>query len=307
MGAKRLHQVVERQRLFDTAAEYREQASGLLKLLQSVLQSPLVDCSRCAALETSRYMTKQKSTSRVALVTGGGRNIGRAIALALASDGLAVAVNVRSSEKEAQSVVDEIKAAGGQAIVCMADITDRKAVDAMVQKVRDSYGRLDVLVNNAAIRHEAKFEETTYAAWRNALDVCLDGAFHCTQSALALLKESDAASVINIGGLTGHTGAGQRVQVVTAKAGLVGFTRALAHDLAEYGITVNCISPGSIATHRGGSSVQTPHHHAQRKILLGRRGQPEEIGEAVHWLSGPGARYITGQVMHVNGGAYLGG
>src|SRR4051794_38555565 len=122
-------------------------------------------------------MTNKKSTSRVALVTGGGRNIGRAISLALAADGVAVVVNVRSSEKEAQSVVDEIKAAGGSAIVCLADITDRKAVDAMMQKVRDTYGRLDILVNNAAIRHEATFEETTYEAWRNALDVCLDGPF----------------------------------------------------------------------------------------------------------------------------------
>jgi 3-oxoacyl-[acyl-carrier protein] reductase len=252
-------------------------------------------------------MENQKSISRVALVTGGGRNIGRAISLALASDGVAVAVNVRASEKEAQSVVDEIKAAGGQAIVCLADITDRKAVDAMMQKVRDTYGRLDILVNNAAIRHEATFEETTYAAWRNALDVCLDGPFHCTQSALPLLKASDGGCVISIGGLTAHTGAGHRVQVVTAKAGLVGFTRALAHDLAEYGITVNCVSPGLIETTRGASNVQSPHHHAQRKNLLGRRGQPEEIAEAVRWLASPGGRYITGQVMHVNGGAYLGG
>jgi 3-oxoacyl-[acyl-carrier protein] reductase len=252
-------------------------------------------------------MPDKKSTARVALVTGGGRNIGRAISLALASDGVAVAVNVRASENEAQSVVDEIKAAGGSAIVCMADVRKRDAVDAMIQKVRDTYGRLDVVVNNAAIRHEAPFEQTSYAAWRNALDVCLDGAFHCTQAAMPMLKQSGAGCVISIGGLTAHTGAGQRVQVVTAKAGLVGFTRALAHDLAEYGITVNCVSPGLIETQRGASNVQSPHHHAQRKNLLGRRGLPEEIAEAVRWLSSAGARYVTGQVMHVNGGAYLGG
>jgi 3-oxoacyl-[acyl-carrier protein] reductase len=97
------------------------------------------------------------------------------------------------------------------------------------------------------------------------------------------------------------------VHVVTAKAGLVGMTRALAHDLAEYGITVNCVSPGLIDTQRGAANALAPHHHAQRKNLLGRRGQPDEIAEAVRWLSGPGGRYITGQVMHVNGGAYLGG
>jgi 3-oxoacyl-[acyl-carrier protein] reductase len=252
-------------------------------------------------------MSDQPSTSRVALVTGAGRNIGRAIALALAADGVAVAVNVRASEREAQAVADEITAAGGQAIVCLADVTDRAAVDAMIQKVRETYGRLDIVVNNAAIRDESPFENTSYAAWRHALDVCLDGAFHCTQSALPLLKASDAGSVINIGGLTAHTGASHRVHVVTAKAGLVGMTRALAHELAPQGITVNCVSPGLIDTQRGGSSTLAPHHHAQRKTLLGRRGLPGEVAEAVRWLSGPGGRYITGQVMHVNGGAYLGG
>ena len=251
-------------------------------------------------------MSDPESNFRVALVTGAGRNIGRAIALALAQDGAAVIVNARTSEAEAQAVVDEISAAGGQATRCLADVTNRLAVNAMIDKVRRVYGRLDILVNNAAIRDECPFEQTTYAAWRGALDVCLDGAFHCTQAALPLLQQSGAASVINIGGLTAHTGASQRVHVVTAKAGLVGMTRALAHELAPQGITVNCVSPGLIDTRRAADAA-APHHHAQRQTLLGRRGLPSEVAEAVRWLSGPGGRYITGQVMHVNGGAYLGG
>ncbi|MDB5745505.1 MAG: fabG 2 [Massilia sp.] len=244
--------------------------------------------------------------SQVALVTGAGRNIGRAIALALAGAGAAVAVNVRSSVEEGQSVVDEIVAAGGRAILCVADVTVREQVDAMIAQIEQTYGRLDILVNNAAVRDEAEFGQLDYASWRHAMSVCLDGAFHCTQAALALLQESRNGSVINIGGLTAHTGASHRVHVVTAKAGLVGMTRALAHELAPSGITVNCLSPGLIDTQRHGAAP-APNHHATRTNLVGRRGQPSEIGEAVLWLAGAGGRYVTGQTIHLNGGAYLGG
>jgi len=242
-------------------------------------------------------------TARVALVTGAGRNIGRAIALALAREGAAVVVNVRSHRDEAEAVVQEIVDAGGQAMASLADVSERDAVDSMIEQVQQRFGRLDVLVNNAAVRDEAAFELMEYDSWRNALSVCLDGAFHCTQAALPLLKRSDQAAVINIGGLTAHTGASKRVHVVTAKAGLVGMTRALATELSPQGVTVNCVSPGLIDTSRAGNA---PHHHAVHRTLVGRAGLPEEVAEAVRWLAGPHARYVTGQVVHVNGGAYLG-
>jgi 3-oxoacyl-[acyl-carrier protein] reductase len=245
---------------------------------------------------------------RVALVTGAGRNIGRAIALALADAGAKVAVNVRKSRKEGQSVVDEIVTRGGEAMLVAADVTQRAEVDAMIAGISKRFGRLDIVVNNAAIRHDAAFVDLPYADWRAAQAVCVDGAFHCTQAALPWLRESGAGAVINIGGMTAYTGAPMRAHVVTAKAALGGLTRALAHELAEYGITVNCVSPGLVNTVRNPASATTkPEHHAAHRTLLGRGGNVDEIASAVVWLAGPGARFTTGQTLHVNGGAYLGG
>ena len=170
------------------------------------------------------------------------------------------------------------------------------------------FGGLDILVNNAAIRAEVPFADMDHAAWRRVLDVCLDGAFHCTKAALPALIASDAGTVVNIGGLTGHAGAAERAHVITAKAGLAGFTRALANDLAPHDVTVNLVAPGMMDTVRApGSTSGTPAHHANRTTLLGRKGRPEEVAAAVVWLAGPGGRFVTGQSIHVNGGAWLGG
>jgi 3-oxoacyl-[acyl-carrier protein] reductase len=241
---------------------------------------------------------------RVALVTGASRNIGRAIALELAAAGAHVVINGLSARADAEAVAAEI---GPSAMVAMADVTDRAAVDAMIAAVRARFGRLDILVNNAAVRGEVHFADLDHATWSRILSICLDGAFHCTQAALPLLKEAGGATVVNIGGLTAHTGAVERTHVVTAKAGLVGMTRALAHELAGFGITVNNVAPGMMDTKRGASAGnQQPRHHATQQTLLGRRGHPDEIAAAVRWLAGPGGRFVTGQVIHINGGAYLG-
>jgi 3-oxoacyl-[acyl-carrier protein] reductase len=247
----------------------------------------------------------QELAGKVAIVTGAGRNIGRAIALTLAEGGAAVVVNVRGNRAEAEAVVREIESSGGKAIAHIGDIADAKATQAMADAATKNFGRIDILVNNAALRREKPFAEMDYAAWREVLDVTLDGAFHCVKACLPALRRSGSGAIVNIGGLSAHTGAANRAHVVTAKAGIIGFTRALAHDLAADGITVNCVVPGLIGTLRPKDKPE-PAHHARHQTITGEKGRPEDVAAMVRFLCSPAARYINGQAIHANGGAYLG-
>jgi len=242
---------------------------------------------------------------RVAIVTGAGRNIGKTIALELAAAGAAVVVNARSNQAEAIGVVREIEARGERAVAALGDVVEQSAMERMATVAVERFGRIDILVNNAALRRETPLENMSFAEWRQIVGTVLDGAFHCVKACLPYLKQSGDGAIVNIGGLSGHVGAKDRAHVVTAKAGLVGLTRALAHDLAASKITVNCVAPGFIDTRRQASGP-TPQHHATHHILAGRHGATEEIASMVRFLSGPNGRYITGQTIHVNGGAYLG-
>ena len=249
-------------------------------------------------------MTKELA-GKVAVVTGAGRNIGRAIALTLAEGGASIVVNARSNHAEAEAVVREIETAGGKAVVHLGDVADAVAVQGMADTAVKKFVRIDILVNNAALRREKPFAEMSYAAWREILDVTLDGTFLCVKACLPALRQSGAGTIVNIGGLSAHTGAKNRAHVVTAKAGIIGLTRALAHDLADDGITVNCVVPGLIGTPRPKDKPE-PAHHLTHNTITGNRGRPEEVAAIVRFLCGPGARYINGQAIHANGGAYLG-
>jgi 3-oxoacyl-[acyl-carrier protein] reductase len=253
---------------------------------------------------TGYDMTGELS-GKVAIVTGGGRNIGRAIALALSKDGASIVVNARSNRAEAESVAREIEGSGGKALANIGDVANADDVEAMVETAAKQFGRIDILVNNAALRREKPFAEMTYAEWREIMNVTLDGAFHCVKACLPHLKRSGAGTIVNIGGLSAHTGAKDRAHVVTAKAGIIGFTRALAHDLAPE-VSVNCVVPGLIGTPRPKNAPE-PAHHLIHQTISGERGRPEDVAAAVRFLCSPAARYINGQAIHANGGAYLGG
>jgi 3-oxoacyl-[acyl-carrier protein] reductase len=244
-------------------------------------------------------------SGRVAIVTGAGRNIGRGIALVLAQGGAAVVVNARSNLKEAEGVAGEIERAGGKALAVTADVADAAAVDKMVAAAAARFGGIDILVNNAAVRAEQPLEQMTLADWRAVTSIILDGAFNCVKACLPYLKRSGAGVIVNIGGLSAHTGAARRPHVVAAKAGLIGFTRALAHELAEDKIRVNTVTPGLMSAPRP-AGQPVPQHHSLVHALAGRRGEPADIAAAVRFLCGPGASFITGQNIQVNGGTFLG-
>ncbi len=247
----------------------------------------------------------QELGGKVALVTGGARNIGRAICRSLASGGASVMINANTSKAEAEETRAMIAAAGGTAEVHVADVTDPEAVEGLVEATVKRFGRIDILVNNAAVRAETPFAEITHAEWQRVIAIILDGAFLVTQACLPHLSKHGNGAVVMIGGQTGHKGAAGRAHVVAAKAGLAGFTKGLALDLAPMGVTVNNVVPGTIDTVRGLPGAPARPTHRTSLPPLGRRGEPEEIAAMVRMLCGPDARYLTGQTIHINGGGWL--
>ena len=243
----------------------------------------------------------QPMKDQVALVTGGVRRIGRATALALAREGAAIVINARSSREDADRVAQEITAAGGRALVHLADVTDEAAVARMVEEAVGRFGRIDILVNNAAIRGEAATLEMTLKQWREVTSVILDGAFLCARAVLPHMIKNKYGRIINLGGVSTHLGAPGRVHVAAGKLGLVGLTKALASEFAGQGITVNCVVPGRIggqrSAHAGqGISVNVP---------VGREGVPQDVAEMIRFLCLPQSSFLTGQTLHVSGGVYM--
>ncbi|HEY0184474.1 MAG TPA: SDR family oxidoreductase [Rhodopila sp.] len=243
--------------------------------------------------------------SPVAIVTGSALNIGRAIALHLARDGFSVVVTARQSEHDVTETARLVRDAGGLALAHMADITDPAQARGLIEAAVTQFGRLDVLVNNASVRRQTKFTEMTPEEWREIMSATLDGAFYCAHAAAPHIAAAGGGSIVNLGGISAHVGAVGRVHAVTAKAGMVGLTRALAKELAPDAITVNTVVPGSIETIRGAAAGGNHGRSILPDSLAGRRGHPDEVAAMVRFLCSAEARYVTGQTIHVNGGAFM--
>ncbi|MGH3326398.1 MAG: SDR family NAD(P)-dependent oxidoreductase [Streptomycetales bacterium] len=243
-------------------------------------------------------MSTGAPTGPVAIVTGAGRNIGRSIALELAGWGTDVVIVVRSNRAQAEHVAAEVRALGRRARVAIADVRDEQSVASIAHNAL-GLGPPTILVNNAAIRPETPFLELTRSDWREVTSIILDGAFLCAQAVLPHMLDAGWGRIVNIAGLTGQTGASHRAHVVAAKAGLIGFTKALALEYAAHNITVNAVSPGKIDTTRVDGP---PRHYEERHTPVGRPGRPREVAAMVRYLVSDKAAFITGQTMNVNGG-----
>jgi len=248
------------------------------------------------------YAPGTELAGKVALITGAARNIGRATALALAAGGAAVAINTRASKDDAEKVAQEIRAVGGQAEVYVADIANASAVRNMADAILKRFGRIDILVLNASVRSEKPFLELTYDEWRLPLGITLDGAFYCAQACLPSMIKNGGGAIVTLGGMQSLSGAKHRVNGSVAKHGLVGMTRALAREFGGEGIRANCIAPGTMNTTRAAGRSPRP---APTNIPLGRYGEAEEIASAVRFLAGPGASFLTGQTIQINGGQMM--
>ena len=242
------------------------------------------------------------TTRRTALVTGASRGIGRAAAIALAAAGFAVCVNYRAQEDAAQAVVRTIRDADGEATAVQADVSRREEVEALFRQVGEQLGPPAVLVNNAGITRDTLLLRLSEDDWDAVLDTNLRGAYLCTKAALRPMLKARWGRIINVSSVVGLTGNPGQANYAAAKAGLIGFTRSVAREVANRNITVNALAPGYITT----DITQDLPEELKAKVLemipAGRFGTPEDVADAAVFLASDAARYITGQVLNVDGG-----
>ena len=243
--------------------------------------------------------------SKTCVVTGSSRGIGRGIAERFGEDGCEVVVNYRSSEGAAEEVVERIEEAGGAAIAVQADVTDLDQIERMHERAHDAFGPVDVLVNNAGITQDVRFTEMSHEEWDVVLDVHLDGAFHCTQTFYDDIATAEEGRLINISSLIGKGGNFGQANYATAKAGIFGFTRTLALELAPKGSTANCVAPGFVRTQMVESLPEKIKDTLRDDTPLRRLGTVEEIADVVAFLASDRSSFITGEVLDVNGGKDL--
>lgn len=244
-------------------------------------------------------------TDQIALVTGAGRGIGRAIALKLAAAGFDVAVNYQTSAAAAEALASEIVILGRRAIAVQADVADSAAVRAMTATIEDRLGPVSLLVNNAGLSWSGLFQDTDPDTWRRLFSVNVDGAYHCIQAVLPQMLQEKDGSIINIASIWGLHGASCEVAYAATKAALVGMTRSLAAELAPSGIRVNAVAPGCIETDMLRALGEETTASLAAETPMGRIGTPEDVAKAVRFLASADASFITGQVLTADGGFTL--
>lgn len=242
---------------------------------------------------------------KTAIITGGAKGIGRAVSLAFARAGYAVAVLYHTSEAAAEALVREIETDGGRAAAIPCDVRDSASVQNAVDAVRKDLGKIDVLVNNAGISEQILFTDITDEKWADMLAVHLTGAFYMTRAVLPDMLHEKSGRIVNIASMWGETGGSCEVHYSAAKAGLIGLTKALAKELAPSGITVNAVSPGAIDTDMMRRLGAETCRAVAEDTPMERLGTPEEVAAAVLFLAGERTGYITGQILSVNGGAVI--
>lgn len=244
-------------------------------------------------------------TDKTAVVTGGSRGIGRAIAVALAAEGAKVAVIYAGNAAAAEETLSLIKEQGGEAVAMQCDVADDVAVSDMINAVKEQFGSVDILVNNAGITRDGLLMRMKEGDWQTVLDTNLTGVFHCTKAVTKLMMKQRSGAIINITSVVGQTGNAGQANYAAAKAGMIGFTKSVAKELASRGIRVNAVAPGCIDTDMTAVLSDAVKEDMLKSIPLGRVAQPEEVAKAVVFLASDNASYITGQVLNVDGGMVM--
>ena len=242
---------------------------------------------------------------KVALVTGGSRGIGRAIALKLAENGADVAINYAGNTAAAEEVKAAIEQMGRKALLIQCSVADTDGVQAMVNQVVKELGRLDILVNNAGITRDGLMMRMKEADWDDVMNTNLKGVYNCSKAVMRTMMKQKSGRIVNMASVVGEMGNAGQANYAAAKAGVIGFTKSLAKEVASRGITVNAIAPGFIATDMTRVLSDDQKAEMARTIPLGRAGQPEDVANAVLFLASEGAAYITGQVLNVDGGMVM--